>query len=45
VYKRQPLTALVDIDAHSIVGIVDATHIVGVILTDDPGPQVVLVMQ
>ncbi len=43
--SQTQLTALVDIDAHSIVGIVDATHIVGVILTDDPGPQVVLVMQ
>jgi hypothetical protein len=39
------LTALVDVGAHSIVGIVDATHIVGVILTDDPGPQVVLARQ
>jgi len=36
------LTALVDIDAHRVVGIVDTTDISGVILTDDPGPQVVL---
>ena len=43
--SQTPLTALVDIDAHSIVGIVDATHVVGVILTDDPGSQVVLAAQ
>lgn len=43
--SQTPLTALVDIDAHSIVGIVDAAHIVGVILTDDPGSQVVLAAQ
>ncbi|MFZ2413633.1 MAG: hypothetical protein WAW16_05375 [Candidatus Cryosericum sp.] len=36
------LTALVDIDAHHVVGIVDMTNISGVVLTDDPGPQVVL---
>jgi len=36
------LTALVDIDAHRVVGIVDTTHIVGVLLTEDAGPQVVL---
>ena len=36
------LTALVDIDAHRVVGIVDTTDISGVILTNDPGPQVVL---
>jgi hypothetical protein len=39
------LTALVDIDAHRVVGIVDTTAIPGVILTDDPGPQVVLAGQ
>ena len=39
------LTALVDIDAHRVVGIVDTTDISGVILTDDPGPQVVLTTQ
>jgi hypothetical protein len=36
------LTALVDVDAHRVVGIVDKADISGVILTDDPGPQVVL---
>jgi hypothetical protein len=36
------LAALVDIDAHRVVGIVDTTHIAGVLLTDDAGPQVVL---
>lgn len=36
------LTALIDIDAHRVVGIVDRADISGVILTDDPGPQVVL---
>jgi hypothetical protein len=40
--KQTLLTALVDIDAHRVVGIVDSTDISGVILTDDPGPQVVL---
>lgn len=39
------LTALVDIDAHRVVGIVDTTHIAGILLTDDPGPQVVLARQ
>lgn len=39
------LTALVDIDAHRVVGIVDTTHIAGILLTDDPGPQVVLAGQ
>jgi hypothetical protein len=39
------LTALVDIDAHRVVGIVDTTHIAGILLTDDPGPQVVLTTQ
>ncbi|MHB8107749.1 MAG: hypothetical protein ACYDH4_10045 [Candidatus Cryosericum sp.] len=39
------LTALIDIDAHRIVGIVDTTAISGVILTDDLGPQVVLATQ
>jgi hypothetical protein len=39
------LTALVDIDAHRVVGIVDTTHIAGVLLTEDPGVQVVLVVQ
>lgn len=39
------LTALVDIDAHRVVGIVDGADTSGVILTDDPGPQVVLIMQ
>jgi len=36
------LTALVDIDAHGVVGIVDTMNIAGVLLTDDAGPQVVL---
>jgi CBS domain-containing protein len=36
------LTALVDIDGHRVVGIVDTTDVVGIILTNDPGPQVVL---
>jgi hypothetical protein len=36
------LTALVDIDAHRVAGIVDTTDVVGIILTNDPGPQVVL---
>jgi hypothetical protein len=36
------LTALVDIDAHRVVGIVDTTHVAGVLLTEDAGPQVVL---
>lgn len=40
--NQTPLTALVDIDAHLVVGIVDTTDISGVILTDDPGPQVAL---
>lgn len=40
--KQTLLTALVDIDAHRIVGIVDTTDISGVILTDDPGPQIAL---
>jgi hypothetical protein len=39
------LTALVDIDAHRVVGIVDTTDISGIILTDEPGPQVVLATQ
>ncbi|MHB8071097.1 MAG: hypothetical protein ACYDHF_03975 [Candidatus Cryosericum sp.] len=39
------LTALVDIDAHRVVGIVDTTHIAGILLTDDPGPQLVLAGQ
>ncbi len=39
------LTALIDIDAHRVVGIVDTTGISGVILTDDPGPQVALATQ
>lgn len=44
--KSQTLiTALVDIDAHRVVGIADTTDISGVILTDDPGPQVVLITQ
>jgi len=36
------LTALVDIDAQRIIAIVDTTSMSGVILTNDPGPQVVL---
>lgn len=36
------LAALVNVDAHCVVGIVDTTHIAGVLLTDDTGPQVVL---
>jgi len=36
------LTALVDIDAHRVVGIVDMTDVAGVLLTEDAGPQVVL---
>jgi len=36
------LIALVDIDAHRVVGIVDTTHVAGVLLTEDAGPQVVL---
>lgn len=36
------LTALVDIDTQRVIAIVDTTSISGVILTDDPGPQVVL---
>lgn len=36
------LTALVDIDAHRVVGIVDTTHIAGILLTEDAGPQVVV---
>ncbi len=39
------LTALIDIDARRVVGIVDRTNASGVILTDDPGPQVMLVAQ
>ncbi len=39
------LTALVDIDAHCVVGIVDSTNVSGVLLTDDPGPQVILTAQ
>jgi len=39
------LTALVDIDAHRVVGIADTTHITGILLTDDPGPQLVLAAQ
>jgi hypothetical protein len=39
------LTALVDIDAHRVVGIVDTTHIAGILLTEDPGPQVVVARQ
>jgi hypothetical protein len=39
------LTALVDIDAHHVVGIVDTTDVSGLILTDDPGPQVILTAQ
>ena len=39
------LTALVDIDAHRVVGIVDTTHIAGILLTEDEGPQVVLTKQ
>jgi hypothetical protein len=39
------LTALVDIDAHRVVGIVDRADISGVILTDGPGPQVVLITE
>jgi hypothetical protein len=36
------LTVLVDIDAHRVVGIVDTTHVAGVLLTEDAGPEVVL---
>jgi hypothetical protein len=36
------LSAVVDIDAQHIIAIVDTTSISGVILTNDPGPQVVL---
>jgi hypothetical protein len=36
------LSALVDIDIQRVISIVDTTGISGVILTDDPGPQVVL---
>ena len=36
------LSAVVDIDAQRIIAIVDTTGISGVILTDDPGLQVVL---
>jgi hypothetical protein len=36
------LTALVDIDGHRVVGIVDTVHITGILLTEDTGPQVVL---
>jgi hypothetical protein len=36
------LSAVVDIDAQRIIAIVDTTSISGVILTDDPGLQVVL---
>jgi len=36
------LIALVDIDTHRVVGIVDTTHVAGVLLTEDAGPQVVL---
>jgi len=36
------LTALVDIDAHRVAGIVDTVHITGILLTEDTGPQVVL---
>lgn len=39
------LTALVDIDGHHVVGIVDTTHISGVILTENPGPQIALTAQ
>ncbi|MGB9667016.1 MAG: hypothetical protein ACPL2N_06865 [Candidatus Cryosericum sp.] len=35
------LTALVDFDAHRVVGIVDTMHVAGVLLTEDAGPQVV----
>jgi hypothetical protein len=36
------LSAVVDIDTQRVIAIVDTTTISGVILTDDPGPQVVL---
>ena len=36
------LSAVVDIDTQRVIAIVDTTGISGVILTDDPGPQVVL---
>jgi hypothetical protein len=36
------LIALVDIDTHRVVGIADTTHVAGVLLTEDAGPQVVL---
>jgi hypothetical protein len=39
------LTVLVDIDARRVVGIVDTTHVAGILLTEDAGPQVVLVRQ
>lgn len=43
--NQTSLTALVDIDSNSIVGIVDTANITGIILTSDPGPQVVLTAQ
>jgi len=43
--NQTPLTALVDIDAHRVVGITDTTHITGILLTEDAGPQVVLETQ
>ena len=36
------LSAVVDIDTQRVIAIVDTTGISGIILTDDPGPQVVL---
>jgi len=36
------LSAVVDIDTQRVIAIVNTTDISGVILTDDPGPQVVL---
>ena len=36
------LSAIVDIDSQRVIAIVDTTGMSGVILTDDPGPQVVL---
>jgi len=40
--RAASLSAVVDIDTQRVIAIVDTTGISGVILTDDPGPQVVL---
>jgi hypothetical protein len=39
------LSAVVDIDTQRVIAIVDTTHIAGILLTEDAGPQVVLATQ